>query len=39
MQAGREIMAFYNPETVNDQQAQELTQIVATKIEEQLDYP
>lgn len=32
-------MAFFNPETVSDQQAQELTKVVATKIEEQLDYP
>lgn len=39
MQAGREIMAFFNPEDVDDKQAQELTTIIGTKIEEQLDYP
>lgn len=39
MQAWREIMAFFNPEDVDDKQAQELTTIIGTKIEEQLDYP
>ena len=39
MQAGREIMAFFNPENVTDKQAEELTMVIATKIEEQLDYP
>ncbi|MDP2670817.1 MAG: hypothetical protein Q8O99_08255 [bacterium] len=39
MQAGREIMAFFNPEQVTDQQVQELTTTIGTKIEEQLDYP
>gem|GEM_PF-3560561 len=39
MQAGREIMAFFNPDDVDDKRAQELTTIIGTKIEEQLDYP
>lgn len=39
MQAWREIMAFFNPEEVDDKQAQDLTAVIATKIEEQLDYP
>ena len=32
-------MAFFNPEEVDDKQAQELTSVIAIKIEEQLDYP
>lgn len=39
MQAWREIMAFFNPEDVDDKKAQELTTLIWTKIEEQLDYP
>ncbi|MBP6256307.1 hypothetical protein KA405_00890 [Patescibacteria group bacterium] len=32
-------MAFFNPEEVDDKQAQDLTAVIAAKIEEQLDYP
>ena len=39
MQAGREIMAFFNPINVKDDAVEELVQHIALKIEEQLDYP
>ncbi len=39
MSAWREIMAFFNPDTVDDKRMEELTQEIGTKIEEQLDYP
>lgn len=39
MSAWREIMAFFNPDTVDDKKMEELTQQIWTKIEEQLDYP
>jgi ribonuclease Y len=39
MQAGREIMAFFNPEDVSDQQVQELVEEIGIKIEQQMDYP
>lgn len=39
MQAGREIMAFFNPINVKDEDIEPLVQEIAIKIEEQLDYP
>ncbi len=39
MQAGREIMTFFNPENVSDAQMEVLTRTIGEKIEEQLDYP
>lgn len=39
MSAGREIMAFFNPDQIDDKKMEELTQSIGTKIEEQLDYP
>lgn len=39
MQAGREIMAFFNPDTIDDTTMEKLTVEIGTKIEEQLDYP
>ncbi len=39
MSAGREIMAFFNPSTIDDKKMEELTGEIWAKIEEQLDYP
>lgn len=39
MQAGREIMTFFNPDNVSDIQMEQLTRSIGEKIEEQLDYP
>jgi ribonucrease Y len=39
MQAGREIMAFFNPVHVKDDEVEKLVQEIGVKIEEQLDYP
>jgi ribonuclease Y len=39
MQAGREIMTFFNPEEIDDAQLEKLTEEIGTKIEDQLDYP
>lgn len=39
MQAWREIMAFVNPDEVDDMQLEKLLQEIGIKIEEQLDYP
>jgi ribonucrease Y len=39
MQAGREIMAFYSPTDVRDEDVESLTVDIAKKIEDQLDYP
>ncbi len=39
MQAGREIMTFFNPDNVSDAQMEVLTRTIGEKIEEQLDYP
>lgn len=39
MQAGREIMTFFNPDEVDDKDIQQLTEDIGTKIEDQLDYP
>ena len=39
MQAWREIMAFFNPINVKDEDIESLVQTIALKIEEQLDYP
>lgn len=39
MQAGREIMAFFNPDTIDDATMEKLTVEIGTKIEDQLDYP
>jgi len=39
MQAGREIMIFVNPQTVDDLGVHKLVKEVATKVESQLDYP
>lgn len=39
MQAGREIMAFFNPVQIKDEDIEKLVQEIALKIEEQLDYP
>jgi len=39
MQAGREIMVYVNPKTINDLEVEELLKEIWTKIEEQLDYP
>jgi ribonuclease Y len=39
MQAGREIMTFFNPAEVSDAQMATLTEEIGQKIEDQLDYP
>ncbi len=39
MSAWREIMAFFNPDKVDDKKMEELTQDIWKKIEDQLDYP
>ena len=39
MSAGREIMAFFNPHSIDDKRMEELTWEIGAKIEEQLDYP
>ena len=39
MQAGREIMIFVNPTLVDDLGVQKLIKEIATKVEDQLDYP
>lgn len=39
MQAGREIMVFVNPETIDDLNMEKLVKEVWEKIESQLDYP
>jgi len=39
MSAWREIMAFFDPDTVDDKKMEELTKEIGVKIEEQLDYP
>ncbi len=39
MQAGREIISFVNPEDVSDLELRETNNEIATKIDEQLDYP
>lgn len=39
MQAGREIMTFFNPEEVNDAQVEKIIKDIGDKIEDQLDYP
>jgi ribonuclease Y len=39
MQAGRDIMVYVDPNAISDSHMQETSQEIATKIEEQLDYP
>ena len=39
MQAGREIMAFFNPDKVDDKTMEKMTSEIGKKIEDQLDYP
>jgi len=39
MQAGREIMAFFNPDEVDDITMEKMTADIWKKIEDQLDYP
>lgn len=39
MSAWREIMAFFNPDKIDDKRMEELTQDIGKKIEDQLDYP
>ena len=39
MQAGREIMVYADPDTVPDLDLDKLLKTIATKIDEQLDYP
>ncbi|USN55312.1 MAG: DUF3552 domain-containing protein [Candidatus Peribacteria bacterium] len=39
MQAGREIMTFFNPDQVDDVKLEQLTKEIGVKIEDQLDYP